>query len=180
MTEAEQAAKETLRRHEIDAWEAIPVEKLAEHAGARLVYEPFDGDVSGMILRDGERTVIAVNSAHSKVRQRFTIAHEIGHLILHEGRPLIVDSGIQVNLRDQRSSQASSRQEIEANRFAAELLMPAESVGRRAEQLVGEVPNLSDDGLAAALAETYHVSRQSMTYRLVNLGILSPLSVGGE
>src|SRR5262245_61528186 len=99
----------------------VPVERLAEGLGAEIVYQSFEGDVSGMLYRDENRNLIGVNSAHGANRQRFTIAHEIGHLKLHAGKPVFVDSfGGRVNLRDG----TSDLQEVEANAFAASLLMP--------------------------------------------------------
>ena len=60
-----------------------------------MVYERFATDVSGTIVREpGGRVVLGVNTFHSKTRQRFTVAHELGHWKLHleggsatEGKP---------------------------------------------------------------------------------------------
>ena len=54
--------------------------------GALVRYAPFDGQMSGLLHRseDGNRAVIGVNSRHPTVRQRFSIAHELGHLALHK------------------------------------------------------------------------------------------------
>ena len=118
----------------------IPVERVAEHLGAALRFEPFDGDISGMLFRDDQRVIIGVNSLDGVTRQRFTISHEIGHLMLHNGRPMFVEKHVQVNLRDSVSSTATNREEIEANRFAAELLMPAGMVKHEASRRLGKVP----------------------------------------
>jgi Zn-dependent peptidase ImmA (M78 family) len=103
----------------------VPVETLAERAGAVIRYEPFDGKLSGMLYRSDDGAVIGVNSLHPAVRQRFSIAHEIGHLLLHEPE-LHVDEHAFVAFRDPESSKASDPAEIEANQFAAALLMPAD------------------------------------------------------
>jgi Zn-dependent peptidase ImmA (M78 family) len=58
------------------------------------------------------------------VRQRFTIGHELGHLTLHHGHDLILERLVRLNFRDATSSTANDEEEIEANHFAAELLMP--------------------------------------------------------
>jgi Zn-dependent peptidase ImmA (M78 family) len=157
----------------------IPVEELARQRGARLSFEPFEGDVSGMILRDEERIVIGVNSAHAHTRQRFTIAHELGHLLLHEGRRIIIDRSLRLNLRDSRSALATSREEIAANAFAAELLMPEAILREEVARVVERRPGISDTYLVQELARKFDVSEQAMTYRLVNLGILSPLATSG-
>jgi Zn-dependent peptidase ImmA (M78 family) len=177
LSPAETAALDLIRHH--NAGELpIDVKAIAEAEGAELVYEGFTGDVSGMLLRDKGRTVIAVNESHTDERQRFTIAHELGHMLLHEGRPLIVDSSIRVNLRDGKSSQATSRQEINANKFAAQLLMPSPLLREEVERLVGEKPGITDEQLVNSLAKLFAVSAQAMTFRLVNAGMLSQLAVG--
>lgn len=69
---------------------AAPIDVLAHAklAGAQVVRHHFDdGDISGMLYRDDTRTVIGLNSTQSPTRQRFTVAHELGHLKLHPGRP---------------------------------------------------------------------------------------------
>lgn len=157
----------------------IRVEHLARQLGAQLSFEPFEGDVSGMILREEERVVIGVNSAHAHTRQRFTIAHELGHLLLHEGRRIIIDRSLKLNLRDSRSALATSRQEIAANAFAAELLMPEEIIREEVSQAVERRPGISDTYVVQELARRFDVSEQAMTYRLVNLGVLSPLATSG-
>lgn len=153
----------------------VPVEELASHCGARLTFEPFQGDVSGMLFRGGKRPILGVNSYHSTSRQRFTIAHELGHLLLHEGRPMIVDHvvRVRVDLRDKTSSLATDKQEIEANRFAAELLMPREWVMREVEELL-ESTQIDEETLIEALADRFEVSSQAMEYRLINLGVRLP------
>lgn len=75
------AARELLLRARI-AEPPVPVEQLARNAGALISYQPFEAeDISGLLYRTaGTAPVIGVNSNNPKVRQRFTIAHELGHL----------------------------------------------------------------------------------------------------
>lgn len=123
-----------------------------------------------MLVRTGSGDpVVVVNDRHARVRQRFTIAHELGHLLLHKGRPVIVDhlTRAHVNMRDQTSSLATSQEEIAANQFAASLLMPAEWISGA----VGPHLDLSTTRLVAQLAGTFDVSEQAMEYRLINLGL---------
>jgi Zn-dependent peptidase ImmA (M78 family) len=153
----------------------VPVELLARRVGARVTYEPFEPDVSGLLHQEaGEPPVIGVNSATSANRQRFTIAHELGHLLCgHDGQTLILDRTVQVNWRDRNSGAATDRQEIEANAFEAALLMPAAEVRDRLGSAARGRP-VADDELVAWLARTSAVSRHAMEYRLANLGLLSP------
>jgi Zn-dependent peptidase ImmA (M78 family) len=152
----------------------VAVDEIAVGLGAQLKYEPFDGndDMSGMLFRDGEIIVIGINSAHSKTRQRFTIAHEIGHLVLHKG-DLFVDRTVRLN-RDGKSSLAIDDREIEANGFAAELLMPETLVTSGAQKYLVKNQKSSDIALLEHLAKVFQVSNHAMEIRLSNLGILSP------
>src|SRR6266498_2992977 len=119
----EQQARMLLTKYSITR-APVPVEQIAVAEGAQVVRSPSSGQESGFLLRDGHRTLIGLNSRDTDRRQRFTIAHELGHLQLHKGRPLIVDHSVRVNKRDDISSAATDREEIEANAFAAALLMP--------------------------------------------------------
>lgn len=144
----------------------VPVERIAAALGAQLRYSPFDGELAGMLLRDDEKVVIGVNSLHHINRQRFTIAHECGHLILHKGKDVHIDRSFRVNRRDERSSQAIDPEEIEANRFAAELLMPYDSL---LADLQDSDIDIEDDTQLKELAERYQVSVQALTHRITNL-----------
>jgi Zn-dependent peptidase ImmA (M78 family) len=152
----------------------VPVERLARDSGALVSYQPFEtDDISGLLYRaEGAAPVIGVNSSNSKLRQRFTIAHELGHLLLHEGTGLIIERLVRVNFRNATSSTATDSEELEANRFAAELLMPEDLLQRILGSLLVGRP-LSDIDLVKRLARRFEVSEQAMTFRLANLGILT-------
>lgn len=98
---------------------------------------------------------IEYNVTEPPVRQRFTVAHELGHFALgHEDSP-----------RDVGNFQSSGDyRERQANKFAAELLMPASLV-----------THYYQSGVASsveALASIFGVSKDAMGYRLINLGLL--------
>jgi len=81
--------------------------------------------ISGKIFKDAlnggsSRFSILVNANHSLPRKRFTIAHEIAHFILHRNR---LESGDLIDDAMYRSG-VTAKEETEANRFAADLLMP--------------------------------------------------------
>lgn len=143
----------------------IPVEAVAHHLGANVKFSPFEGDdLAGMLIRGDNRIVIGVNSLHHPNRQRFTIAHECGHLLLHKGE-VHVDHNFLVNRRDEESSLAKNPEEIEANRFAAELLMPWAMIQA---ELASQV-DVEDAEVIREFARRYEVSTQAMTYRVANL-----------
>ncbi|KAA0930583.1 ImmA/IrrE family metallo-endopeptidase [Streptomyces apricus] len=170
---AEQAASRLLAEAGETA-APVNVERLAAHLGVVISRSAFrDGDVSGMLVRqDGQSPVVGVNDAHSSRRQRFTIGHEFGHLLLHPGREVVLDRPVRVNLRDKTSSMATDREEIEANAFAAGLLMPADLVRSELQQLPAVVRQ-DPDGCAVALAALFEVSASAMGFRLINLGLIS-------
>ena len=157
----------------------VPVESIARGLGIELSYRPLEGDISGLLRREGNRVVIGINSLESPARQRFTVAHELGHFRLHKGYEVIVDKLVRLNLRVTPGGPlATPEEEREANYFAAELLMPARLVEARARELVGKKQTLvSDERLVEDLARQFDVSRQAMLYRLVNLDLLDDLAI---
>lgn len=141
---------------------------VAEAHGAEVVEIREDSNTSGMVIRQGGRTIIGVNKHHPENRQRFTVAHELGHMLMHADQPLIVDDN-GLSLIGRRAEGESTVREVEANAFAAALLMPAEWV----EQVIGEQEIAVDaDEKVFALAKKFGVSQQAMMFRLINLGYL--------
>lgn len=166
-----------LREHGIES-APVDVEALATLMGIEVRATPADDSQSGFLYRDEEgRAIIGVNSSQSAVRQRFTVAHELGHYTLHATERLHFDDqsrGFQVHLRNDLSSEGSDRLEIEANAFAAELLMPPsflETDLRTSPRL-----NMVDaDPAFDALAKKYEVSRRALAIRLSHLGYIAEL-----
>ena len=177
----DQLAASLLEEHGIRE-PAVPIESIARAEGATIARNHFDGPQSGFALRSANGDwVIGVNTSTSPRRQRFTIAHELGHLMLHEG-DLIVDRFVRahfrenvgrISYRDEVSSLATNSEEIEANRFAAEILMPREMVLEEAAALL-EAEQMGRDELIKELADLFEVSTDAMGFRLVNLSILVP------
>jgi Zn-dependent peptidase ImmA (M78 family) len=154
--------------------------RVAQSLGAQVRPEFADDQISGALYYEDDGPVIGVNASHHPNRQRFTIAHECAHLSLHDqavyvdraypsGRP---PAGSPAFLRNAVSSDAVDPIEIEANRFAACLLMPKPFL--LDDLRLAALPLTSET--VAGLARRYDVSGQAMTYRLTNLGI--PLDVG--
>lgn len=165
---AEQAALDLLEELDLDDAVPMPVDEIAGELGVTLSFEPLEGGLSGLLFKGpGERPVIGVNELHAHVRQRFTIAHEIAHLRLHKDS-LFVDGLVR---RDHTSSLALDSQEIEANAFAAELLMPRHLVLRELHERVPEGAVAEAAKLVRQLARRFEVSEQAMEFRLVNLGL---------
>lgn len=147
----------------------VDVHGIASQLGIEVVERQLT-ETSGLLLRREGRTICVVNRRHSATRKRFTIAHELAHHALH---PPKESYDLHVSARDQRSSEGTFLEEIEANAFAAELLMPEELVRAR-------VPKALDlflhEERIGRLATDFKVSREAMTHRLTNLGLLTPSS----
>lgn len=157
---------------------AVSVETIAKSKNAKVQYEQFDDGVSGALYRSDSIVVIGVNKNHPRNRQRFTLAHEVAHLLLHK-EELFVDhhyvgvpstdaasATMRRLFRDTASSQAINPNEIEANRFAAALLMPRHFLDQSLSSFRGPL----GEEVIGALAKEYQVSQQAMLFRLMNLG----------
>ncbi len=154
----------------------VPVEKIARSYDIQIKIDEVDDDLSGFLFRDKKagRTVIGANKAHHRNRQRFTIAHELGHYLLHEGETVHLDhyrGAVTVNLRNSESATGVDDDEREANLFAAELLMPAKFLEQDLRGRDLDLLDLDDDDdvFLKKLAKKYAVSPQALTYRLANL-----------
>ncbi len=149
----------------------IEVENVASVLGIAVSRTPTEDDISGFLLRNPDGSaVIGINALHHPNRQRFTIAHEIGHFELHKHDQVHVDRSI-IKLRNSASSKGEDPEEIEANGFAAELLMPEEFL--RKDLSASAFTDLNDERRMQQLAKKYQVSVQAMTNRLVSLGYLT-------
>lgn len=153
----------------------IKVYELAKKH-AQLIEVEMDDEISGMLVpvpsSVGEKKnwVIVVNKRHAKVRKRFTVAHELAHLLLHDFNEPHADRGFKVRFRNPQSSEGAVLEEIEANQFAAELLMPAHLIiDRLIAKKIEYVPSDPDDDKLAEIAEEFGVSRQALGIRLANL-----------
>ena len=134
----------------------------------RVEYAPLDGELSGLAyVRDGV-PIIGANTLHAPARQRFTLAHELAHIQLH--RPEL-EGAVHVDRgslrRDALTSAGTDPTEIEANTFAAELLMPADLL---MAALDGRSVDLEDDEAIASLAKRFRVSEAAIRFRLSSMG----------
>jgi Zn-dependent peptidase ImmA (M78 family) len=152
----------------------IPVNKIAEHAGCQV--KAFDDDkdgVSGVFMVNNSIPMIGYNSNQSPVRQRFTIAHELGHFILHshnDPKEVYVDHNTFPLFRDENSSTGASIVEQQANAFAAALLMPERLITEEVKNLNLDLTDESAE--LTELAKKFNVSIMAMSIRLVNLHLV--------
>ena len=155
---------------------ATPVDlrQVLEYLKITALEKDLEKEYSGF-LAIKEKTIV-VNSRHAPVRRRFTLAHEIGHYQLHrrerDNMPAFIDRT--VYFRKDNSNSAGHRMEMEANAYAAGLLMPETLL----DQYLEKHPQLGLEKAAdiKMLAEEFEVSRPAMEYRLKNLGFILPTS----
>lgn len=140
----------------------VDLGRMAEALGLEAVLDPgLPDDVSGKIARVGRGYRVSVNAGHPPRRQRFTLAHEIAHYVLH--RDLIGDG-----ITDDAMYRSVLRGDIEsqANRFAADLLMPAALVRAAWRQGVKSY---------AEMAARFDVSEDAARIRMRDLRLGGPL-----
>jgi Zn-dependent peptidase ImmA (M78 family) len=153
--------------------EGINVKQVANELGIELMEYDFGDDVSGVLLRDGDKAKIGYAERTGRKRQRFTIAHELGHYVLdHQRQGVFVDTPERyfTLFRDSNSSTGEDFQEREANAFAAALLMPLNLV-REGTSFISQSNITRDENfdLVTELATRFNVSNLAMSYRLTNL-----------
>lgn len=144
----------------------VPVLTIVKSFGIIVRFGPLPDDLSGFLVHENERTIIGVNSRQAKPRQTFTLAHELGHFVLHPSANF-VDRKL-IFFRDSRSAEAIDIKEMQANEFAADFLMPERFIH---SYLKDRTVDLEDDEFLANLANRFGVSSQALTFRLLNLNL---------
>lgn len=140
----------------------VDIVRVAQQLGFEVHQEDFPEGISAVLVVDGDIRAIGVNRSHARVKQRFSIAHELGHYL--QGHGDFADSRKTFEDGSYNYADPQNRQETEANEFAAELLMP--------EFLLKK--DFAEFGLEAdRLAERYQVSGQAMWIQLINLRLAS-------
>jgi Zn-dependent peptidase ImmA (M78 family) len=139
----------------------LDVEGLAREFGIKIEYVKFADkeELSGILFKDESQSswIMQINEDHHPNRQRYTIAHELGHFCLHRH--------FQKRFEDQiffRGGEAS-KEEWEANDFASAILIPEDEFRKQIESGLGNVEDL---------AEKFKVSTLALRIRAKNLSIM--------
>ncbi len=151
----------------VDARDSAPVKvnDIPLKLGIDLRFAYLGAHISGMLEWIGSTYRITINASDPSTRQRFTLAHELGHYMLH--RHLIGDGVI-----DDRAYRSTDKgkyhntligpfEETRANKFAANLLMPRDLINSEKDKLTG-----NEDEIIEQMANKFEVSKQSMAIRL--------------
>jgi Zn-dependent peptidase ImmA (M78 family) len=167
-------------------------ETLDEELGKPVRLADSDTELAGFLYAEPQYACVLVNGSDPIARRRFSVAHELGHFIMHvtplfqsDNAPLVITEGIALgndenlpqgalsaNGRATLSEEDIRRMEDEANAFAAVLLMP-ESVCRTMVERFGPQVGFRRTALARRLSADFLVSRAALQYRLdaLNLGV---------
>jgi transcriptional regulator with XRE-family HTH domain/Zn-dependent peptidase ImmA (M78 family) len=140
----------------------IPLNELVIGCGVHILPWDFE-DIDGLVVELEIGAVIWVNKHQAKTRQRFTLAHELGHYLLRHVDSFHLDLGGNLSPNATGGHPGYNwRTERAANEFAANLLMPASMV-RRAATAASEI---------GPLASQFKVSPAAMGFRLKALQIV--------
>lgn len=149
-------------RDQTEHTSSFPIEDLLKKLQVQVSFEDDLEKYSGYIEQQSDEWKIGVNSYHAENRQRFTLAHELGHLLFHREY---------LDLQTERYNEKEilwrsslfNKIENEANTFAAELLMPKELFVKKWEECgEEELEKISD---------YFNVSTQAVRYRAYKIGL---------
>ncbi|OFW88501.1 MAG: hypothetical protein A3J37_07385 [Alphaproteobacteria bacterium RIFCSPHIGHO2_12_FULL_45_9] len=126
----DETTKQLIKRYQLE--QPMRLGELGAELGLIVKSATLPVGISGEIKPDEEANagfIIRVNRHEHKNRQRFTLAHELAHYFLHRSE---IGSGIQDNVLYR--SQLTDKREAEANRLAADILMPWEIIEEKLKQ----------------------------------------------
>lgn len=130
---------------------------IEEKLGVCVHFAPLPSGLDGLSVARRDFRLALVSSTVSATRQRFTLAHELGHLCAGDAENVLVDEDVFID---------RSPREVRANSFAANFLMPAEQLRERCR--AQDV----DEDLVSRLTGEYRVSVDALAFRLHNLDIV--------
>lgn len=137
---------------------------IANLMGLKVVTVDFPRNISGALIKEnGKDPVIFLHDTDSTSRKIFTCAHELGHYVSRAESNIIEEKYDYIDYRDSAASAGTDKDEIFANQFAANLLMPENEIKRLYKKKCSYVE----------MAQFFAVSTEAVKYRLHNLRLLS-------
>lgn len=152
---ARDAARTLLKKLSIDSPPVLLRDVASQIPNLYIDGAELDDSLSGVQITYEGKPFIRYNKGHSVKRSRFTVAHEIGHLVL----------GHTSNCNNTRYDNPTNVYETEANQFAAELLMPLTILRKE----------IQPQDTAETLAKKFWVSKESMNWRLLETKLYKKL-----
>ena len=151
----------------------LDIIQLIDSLGIDVYGESREDDFDAHIeYSEQDGYFVTVNTNKPLTRQRFSLAHELAHFVLHKdqlkslkkmnrGKKILLDH-------------PSQKQEKEADELAAEILMPEAAVNHAIKEISGELKPRVSKSIIAELAEMFEVSRVPIAMRLRSLGYYVP------
>lgn len=160
MTPAGKRAEALIAELGITAPQDLDIEAIAFDSNVEVVYEAMTGCEASLVgYRD--RAIATINPSGVRGRERFSLAHELGHWHLHRGR------SFQCRVDDQGTNLSSNRvQEKEADSFAAHLLLPTSIFKPAVDQF--QHPNFQQ---LTKVAENFETSILATSLRLAGINV---------
>lgn len=155
----------------------INIEEIIKYLNIKLNKNPNFQKIKldGMISVKNKEPEIWINPMKTQLegRLRFTLAHELGHFMLHiaPDNNLEKDRSIEDDEVSYNRDDNWDHIEMEANNFASQLLMPSSMITDETKKLLNKNPNLSKDEIIENLASIFNVSKLAMKYRLKKMGV---------
>jgi Zn-dependent peptidase ImmA (M78 family) len=144
----------------------LNLDEFSNSHGIEIKYKELPEDISGIYEPHSvnEKCRVFVNICDHKHRQRFSIAHELGHHFLCHSKDIIVDK----IYRDHKSSLGTYAMEVEANNFAAELIMPSDQIMSFVDEYIND--GVVEQDIEMKLSKRFMVSTEAISYKLKSLG----------
>ena len=145
-------------------WE-VPVRlgAMAQELGLKVKLSTMKPGISGMIVKVEGEYIVKVNRHETRERQRYTLAHEISHFLLH--RRTIDESNVGIVDNVLYRSGAPEQLEYEANRLAADIVMPNALV----TETFASLGTLVSEEVVDHMARIFQVSKVAMEIRLTTV-----------
>ena len=155
----------------------IDIKEIIKYLGIKYNTKPNFKKIKldGMISIENNEPVIWSNPMKTSIKERvrFTLAHELGHFMLHIAP--VEDLSIVKPIEDETISYYRDdnwdKIEMEANNFASQFLMPSAMITEKATKIVTEKPNFTKIEIIEELSNIFTVSTTAMTYRLKSMGV---------
>ena len=161
---AKQAAINLLSKFGIDNPNKVEIVDIAHALDISITYSDLQNS-EGRIVHGTTKSMVVLNkNCKYSTRSNFTIAHEIGHFILHKDEPIIHDDKVSgMSWFNPKYSSKIAKQEYEANCFASELLLP-ESIFRNEVEGKAFSPDI-----IRYLSGNYKISRSAVIFKFTEL-----------
>lgn len=137
----------------------VPLGKIAKALGIDVIVSSLPPGISGQISNIQGKFEIRINRNEARERQRYTLAHELAHFLLHRDQ---ISNGTSITDNRLYRSGAPEQIEYEANRLAADLIMPDHLIARDVHRLDG----FSLEDALEKLASEWQVSKTALEIRL--------------